>query len=216
MSTPTRGNLVVLTAPSGTGKSTAVARLLERVGGLVFSVSHTTRAPRPHERHGVDYFFVDEASFQQMTQEGRFLEWAVVHGHHSGTSAAVVDEHLSDGRDVLLDIDVQGASQVVKRRPEAVTIFLLPPSFDELKRRLVSRATESEESLRRRLQRARREVQHGRDFRYVVVNDTIEQTVDELCAIVLAERATTRCRKDVMERIVTTFVEKSGSEGGCH
>ncbi|MEW6367412.1 MAG: guanylate kinase [Acidobacteriota bacterium] len=211
MSVASSGNLVVLTAPSGTGKSTVVTRLLDRVGGLVFSVSHTTRAPRPNERDGVDYFFVDDGQFQQMVQEGRFLEWAHVHGHHYGTSAVFVDELVAAGRDVLLDIDVQGASQVMKRRPGAVTIFLLPPSFDELKRRLVTRATESEESIRRRLQRARREVQHGGDFRYVVVNDSVDQTADELSAIVLAERATTRRRKDVMDRIIATFVEKSGS-----
>ncbi len=202
------GNLIILTAPSGTGKSTLVHLLLERISNLVFSVSYTTRAPRTHEAHGRDYYFVDARKFAEMVDEGRFLEWAPVHGNNYGTCEELLNEHLEAGRDVLLDIDIHGANQVQRKRTDAVSIFLLPPTFEELKRRLEGRATETPGSIQCRLERARREVLHYEEFDYVVINEMTESSFDELRAIIGAERCRPDCRKDRIADIISTFVEK--------
>ncbi|MFM7718585.1 MAG: guanylate kinase [Actinomycetota bacterium] len=178
-----RGRLFVLAGPSGTGKGTVVRRVLERLPTVELSVSATTRAPRPGERDGVDYRFVSDAAFDDLVASGGLLEWAEIVGHRSGTPAAPVEEALAAGRDVLLEIDVQGAGWVRRRMPEAVLIFLAPPSLEELERRLRSRGTESEESIRRRIAAAEVELGERGRFDHVVVNDDLDRATAEVAAI---------------------------------
>ena len=166
-------------------------RLLERHPDIVLSVSATTRAPRPTERDGVDYVFVSDATFDRMVEEGELLEWAEIVGHRSGTPAGPVEDAMAAGRDVLLEIDVQGAGWVRRRRPDAVLIFLAPPSLEELERRLRSRGTEGEEALARRLARARDELAERGRFDHVVVNDDLDRAVAEVEAILGSARTPT-------------------------
>ncbi|MFM8998658.1 MAG: guanylate kinase [Actinomycetota bacterium] len=182
-----RGRLFVLAGPSGTGKGTIVRRALERVPGVSLSVSATTRAPRPGERDGVDYRFVSDAEFDRLIADGELLEWADIVGHRSGTPAGPVVEAIEDGHDVLLEIDVQGASWVRRRIPEAVLIFLAPPSLEELERRLRSRGTEDEASLRRRIATAEHELAERGRFDHVVVNDDLDRATAEVVAILEAD-----------------------------
>jgi len=182
-----RALLLVVSAPSGAGKTTLCRFLIERLG-FRFSVSHTTRPPRPGEVEGRDYYFVSREEFEDMISRGEFLEWAEVHGHLYGTSRAEVEGALARGEDLLLDIDVQGAASLRRTLPEAVFVFIAPPSLAELERRLRARGTESEEALRRRLSRAREEMTFAPWFDYVVVNDRVERAFEDLAAIVRAER----------------------------
>lgn len=178
-----RGHLVVIAGPSGTGKGTVVRRLLDTIPDLVLSVSVTTRKPRPAEVDGVDYRFVSDEEFDRLVAEERLLEWAEIVGHRSGTPKAPVEEVLASGRDVVLEIDVQGAGWVRRRSPEAVLIFLQPPSLEELERRLRSRGTETEEKLRVRLARAEVEMGERGNFDHVVVNDDVDRAAAEVAAI---------------------------------
>ena len=183
-----RGRLIVLAGPSGTGKGTVVRRLLERHPEIALSVSATTRAPRPTERDGVDYVFVSDAAFDRMIADDELLEWAEIVGHRSGTPARPVEAAMAAGRDVLLEIDVQGAGWVRRRRPDALLIFLAPPSLEELERRLRSRGTEGEEALARRLATARDELAERHRFDHVDVNDDLDRAVAEVEAILEASR----------------------------
>lgn len=185
-----RGMLLVLSGPSGVGKGTLAKELLEK-GGFSFSVSCTTRAPRPGEIEGVHYFFLTEEEFARRESENGFLETALVHGHHYGTPLAPAMEALAQGRDLLLDIDPQGGVQVMKRLPEAVSVFLLPPSWEELERRLRGRGTETEEDIVRRLKNAKGEIDYLPRYRYAVVNDDIDRAREDLFAIARAERLNT-------------------------
>ena len=179
-----RGLLVVVSAGSGAGKSTLCRKLLRRRRNMAFSISVTTRLPRPGEKDGKDYFFVTEAAFKAMRRRGELAEWANVHGHvFYGTPRAFLEERLAGGKDVLLDIDVQGALQVRRRFPEAVLIFISTPTFAELERRLRSRSSETEAQVRRRLADARRELKFRRFYDYNVVNDRIPQALKRLEAI---------------------------------
>lgn len=178
-----KGFLVVLSAPSGTGKTTLADLWLRKDKYLVRSVSCTTREPREGERHGKDYFFVSEEVFRRMRREGRFLEWAKVHGNFYGTPKTFVERHLRKGKDVLLVIDVQGAMKVKKQLPEAVLIFLLPPSRKELLRRLKKRATEDRASLTIRLADAQRELKIARVYDFRVVNDKKEKAIRQLIGL---------------------------------
>lgn len=192
---PGPGLLFVVSAPSGAGKSTLLARVMPALPGLGFSVSHTTRAPRPGEVSGRDYHFVGREEFvalRERTPSG-FLEWAEVHGNLYGTSRAEVEGLLAAGRDVVLDIDVQGARQLRGLLP-AVFIFIAPPSLEELSRRLRHRGTEAEETVRLRLANAREELQAAGEYDYLVVNETLDEAAAQLRAIVLAERC--RQRRD--------------------
>jgi guanylate kinase len=180
--------VVAICAPSGTGKTTVARALLRRSDDLLFSVSVTTRAPRPREREGVDYRFVDREEFERMIREGELLEWATVHDDLYGTPRANLEEAESGGKLLLLDIDVQGARQLAESKHETVTILLLPPSFDVLLKRLRSRASENDERLRRRLETARGELETIDFFDYVVVNDYVRETVRRVRAIMTAER----------------------------
>jgi guanylate kinase len=181
------GRLIVLAAPSGAGKTTLVHKLLEREARLKFSISYTTRPKREMEVHGEDYFFVSEGKFRAMRDHDAFLESAEVFDHWYGTSAAYVQSLIDDGRSVLLEIDWQGAQQVRERRPDAVCVFIMPPSRDELERRLRGRKTDAEEVILRRLRDALSDMTHWSEFDYVVINDNLDKAADELAAIVSAE-----------------------------
>jgi guanylate kinase len=178
-----RGTLLVLSAPSGAGKTTLVKALLARDPGLRFSISYTTRPPRPGETDGRDYCFVDRVRFQQMVAAGEFLEHAEVFGNCYGTSKAQVEALINAGHDVLLEIDWQGARQIRTNAPDCRTVFIMPPSVPELERRLRSRATDSEEVIRRRLGQALDDMSHWAEFDFVVVNEVLEDAVDGLVAI---------------------------------
>jgi len=184
-----RGKLFIVAAPSGAGKSTLVNALLEREPRISLSISHTTRAPRPGDVDGVQYHFVDRASFKAMVARGDFIEHADVFGNYYGTSRIAVEPILATGRDVLLEIDWQGAAQVRRAMPESVSIFILPPSRAELERRLRSRATDSEATIEKRLAASREEITHAHEFNCIVVNDRFEDAVATLQAIVEAARA---------------------------
>ncbi|MGB9073411.1 MAG: guanylate kinase [Terriglobales bacterium] len=179
----------IVSAPSGSGKSTLVNELLKVAKHLDFSISYTTRAPRGSEQNGKEYFFVTKEEFEAMIAADEFLEHANVFGNYYGTARRFLHDAEAKGNDLLLDIDVQGAEQIKKKLPEAVSIFILPPDRDKLEWRLRHRGLDSEGVIRRRLDTARREIENYSKYEYILVNDRIEQSTDELRAIVLAERA---------------------------
>ena len=179
-----RGKLFVIAAPSGAGKTSLVKALMEREPSLEFSISCTTRKRREKEVHGEDYYFVDQGEFRRMVEAGEFLEHAQVFDNRYGTPRAPVEQALASGRNLLLEIDWQGAQQVRSAMREAISIFILPPSRTELERRLRGRGTDSEDVIQRRLRDAVGDMQHWRDFEYVVVNDDFDRAVDELQKIV--------------------------------
>ncbi len=187
---PASGCLFVLAAPSGGGKTSLVRALLEREGGIRLSVSYTTRDPRPGETDGVDYHFVDEAKFMELKAAGEFLEFAHVHGNWYATSAVWLREEVQQGHDMLLEIDWQGARQVRQLMPEAVHIFILPPSLASLKERLEKRGQDAPDVINRRLEAAREEMRHCGDFDYVIMNQDFARAVDDLSVIVRAARLT--------------------------
>jgi len=203
-----RGQLFVVSAPSGTGKTTVVERLVQLVPDLALSRSYTSRPARAGETNGVDYNFVTRSRFKEMVAAGEFLEWADVFGNLYGTCATDTEQRLAQGHDVVLVIDVQGARQVRQRCQGIVGIFVMPPSFDVLERRLRGRSKDSEEAMQRRLQTARNEVASFNEYEYVIVNDELEACVDRLRAIVLAERARLNAVQAEAERIVETFGER--------
>jgi len=178
----------IISAPSGSGKSTLVSELRTRVGGLKFSVSYTTRAPRGSEQNGREYFFVPRAAFEDMMARDEFLEHAEVFGNYYGTARRFLREAQDTGDDLLLDIDVQGAAQIKKKIPEAASVFVLPPNRHTLEWRLRHRGEDSEQVIRRRLDTARREIENYDKYDYILVNDRLEPSVDRLKAIVLSER----------------------------
>lgn len=182
------GNLFIVAAPSGAGKTTLVSLLLENDPQIRVSISHTTRAPRPGEENGREYHFIDVPAFLEKVQHGEFLEWAEVHGNYYGTSKKWIESEMSSGRDVLLEIDWQGAQQVRKSFPKAIGIFVLPPSMDVLKTRLSGRGTDSAEVIARRIAAAHDEMRHVDEFDYVIINDGLQQAAGDLQAIVRAAR----------------------------
>jgi len=198
-----RGMLVVISSPSGAGKTT-LARMLAEAQKLVFSVSYTTRAPRPGERDSVDYKFVSEDEFAQMIERQEFAEWAVVHGNRYGTAIHAVNRALEDGTDYLFDIDWQGGQQIRRQWPdESVLIFILPPSIAELERRLRRRATDSADAIARRLATAKRELQHYGEYDYLVVNDNLDRAYQQLNAIVEATRCSRIRGAHMAEELLT-------------
>ena len=186
METP--GNLFVVAAPSGAGKSSLVKALLELDSHLSVSVSHTTRKPRGQEQNGREYWFVDEPEFRSMIERGDFFEWAQVHGNLYGTSRKAIEERVAQGADVVLEIDFQGAIQVKRIFPNAVLIFILPPSWEELRSRLERRAEDSADTIELRLQNAAHEMAHAKEFDFVIINELFERALFDLKAIVHAQR----------------------------
>ena len=182
------GNLFAVAAPSGTGKSSLVKALLELDSHLVVSISHTTRPPRGQEQDGREYHFVDEATFRRMVAAGDFVEWAEVHGNLYGTSRGAIEDRITGGHDVVLEIDWQGAMQIKRLFPNAVLIFLLPPSWDELLQRLQRRGEDATDVIARRMAEARREVAQARHFDFVIINALFETALFDLKAIVHSQR----------------------------
>lgn len=174
------GTLFVVSAPSGAGKTTLCNEIRKRFPDLAYSVSHTTRPPRPGEKNGVDYYFISRDEFQQRIRENKWAEWAEVHGNYYGTSLKTIEAVVCQGRNLLLDIDVQGAEQMRSSFPGAVTIFIMPPSFDVLKKRLKDRGTDSDDVIARRLDNARWEMEQNALYDHVIVNDNLETAVNEM------------------------------------
>lgn len=196
---PHTGNVFVISAPSGTGKSTLTSRLVKNMEGLIFSISTTTRQAREGEVEGKDYFFVDHDAFDRTVAEGGFLEWVEVYGNRYGTGRDWILGMLAEGVDVLLDIETQGALNVQERMPDAIMIFLLPPSAKELERRLRSRGKDSEEQIELRLNYARHELEHFPQYDHLIVNDDLEEAYRQLESVVLAARSR-RCRMEATAR----------------
>ena len=188
-----RGNLFIISAPSGTGKTTILKKIIAIVSGVAFSVSHTTRQPRSGEQEGVDYFFVDRTSFEAMRAKALFLEWAEVHGNLYGTSSKVIQELAEQGQDIILDIDVQGALQLQEKLGgEGVFVFIAPPSLQELEKRLAGRRTDSTNAVATRLANAQMELRSLENYDYVIVNEKVDQAIEVLRAVIIAERSRKR------------------------
>lgn len=196
-----RGQLIVLSGPSGAGKSTVIAELLSERDDIYFSVSFTTRQPRVGEADGVNYHFVSEETFEEMIARDEFLEYARYVDHYYGTSLKIIEEKLAAGIDVLLDIEVQGAAKVREKCPDAVLIFIFPPSFEELSRRLHGRNTDSEEVIEGRLKQARIECREIPNYDYLVVNDTVSAAAAEIMAILTAEGCRSKYHLDLLEGV---------------
>ena len=201
MKKKTRGQLIVLSGPSGVGKSTVISELLSERQDIYFSVSFTTRQPRVGEADGVNYHFVDRATFERMIADEELLEYAEYVHNYYGTSLKVIREKLDAGIDVLLDIEVQGAAKVRAKCPDAVFIFIVPPSFEELSRRLHRRATDQEEVIQGRLRKAKEEYQEIPNYDYLVVNDKVSDAAAEIIAILTAEDCRTRNRMNFVEGV---------------
>ncbi|HJQ69615.1 MAG TPA: guanylate kinase [Blastocatellia bacterium] len=202
---PWRGTLIVVSAPSGAGKSSLVEGALKRLDRLKYSVSYTTRKARGEERDGVEYYFIGEEEFLAMRERGEFLESAEVHGYLYGTQRATIERILAEGSDVILDLDVQGAAQIVRQMPEAVTVFVLPPSREILESRLRMRNLNDPEDLELRLKNASREVSEYRNFKYVIVNDDLERATRELEAVIIAERHLLGRQQQLVKPIIDSF-----------
>lgn len=186
-----RGNLFVVSAPSGAGKTTLCRKLVEELPGIEHVVSYTTRAPRQGETGGIDYTFISEDEFQRMVDEGEFLEWAFVHGNRYGTSRARLEDTLEAGRDVIIDIDTEGAGQIRESSVKGVYIFILPPSMKVLRERLLGRMSDSKEESARRLRRAAQEIKEYYRYDYVILNDDFDEALRRLYAVVFSRRALT-------------------------
>lgn len=199
------GNLFIVSGPSGSGKTSLCQIARRDLEGLRFSVSFTTRKPRENEVEGVDYYFVSEERFQQMERGSEFLEWAKVYGNFYGTGKRFVQETLAQGRDVLLDIDVQGAHQVKQHMPEAIAALVFPPGYELLRQRLERRALDRKEVIEDRLEIARGELASYENYDYVILNDHLETAAQELKSIIIATRCRTERRSATAERVLATF-----------
>ncbi len=207
-----RGHLFVLSAPSGAGKSTLIDRAIREIPNMWHSISATTRQPRDYEKEGVHYYFIEREAFQEKIEKDSFLEWAQVHGEFYGTPAAGVDNCLAEGKDVIMDLDVQGAIQTMQRRPEAITVFIMPPSIEVLRKRIEGRKSESEESLKLRLLNAQKEMDQRGRYEHLIVNDVFDDAYRELVAIIENTRKSggENTRKPGGEN-----TRKSGGEGSA-
>jgi guanylate kinase len=200
-----KGNLIIITSPSGGGKGTLIKAVLETVPHIGYSVSYTTRSARSGEENGKDYFFVSAEEFERLKSEDEFLEWATVHGNFYGTSKSQVENITAAGYDVILEIDVQGAKAVLERMPKAVSIFIMPPSFEVLRARLTARNTESQADLEVRLRNSFVEIRDYESFQYVVINEQRDQAAAELQTIVLSERCRTNRQTEAISAILSNF-----------
>lgn len=199
--------LFVISGPSGCGKSTLVGRILDGLDNVEFSVSYTTREKRETEKEGKDYFFISQDEFKKLIKEDKLAEWALVHGNYYGTSKREL-EKKSGGADLLLDIDVQGALQIKEKLKKVVFVFVLPPLFPELKKRLEQRGQEDEESINRRLEVAKREIRQYYQFDYIIINDRLDKAAEELKAVILNQRCRTEIRKKEIMPILRSFSEE--------
>ena len=196
-----KGLLVLVSGPSGTGKGTVCNLLREKHPELAYSISATTRQPRPGEVDGVNYYFYDKAKFEAMIEAGELLEWANVYGNYYGTPKQAVLDRLEAGEDILLEIDTQGALNVMEAMPEGLYVFLLPPSLEELEKRLRGRGTVTEDSIARRLGAAKEEIGRAVKYRYVVVNDTVEKAEETIANIIAAEHNRTDLNEDLLKAL---------------
>jgi guanylate kinase len=178
------GHLFIISAPSGAGKTTLAKAVLERYRDMLYSVSYTTRNPRAVEQDGVDYHFISKQDFERGIKEGQWAEWARVYGNYYGTSGKFIDNGLASGRDILLDIDTQGTIQILKKYPESVTVFILPPSMKALKKRLEMRGTDSRQVIEKRLIYAKEEIAQKDLYRHIIVNDNLSKAIEELSAVI--------------------------------
>lgn len=199
------GNLIIVSGPSGAGKSVLVAGVLQAIPGLRFSVSYTTRAPRGNERHGVEYYFVDRGQFDGLIQSGELLEWAQVYGHYYGTSRKFVDGVLQADNDLVLDVDVQGARAIREIRPESIAIFIMPPSYQVLRERLEQRKLDKEYVIEQRLKIACEEISHYRNYDFLIINEELGKSIEQLKAIIVASRCRSIARAEMAKAIVATF-----------
>ena len=200
-----KGNLFIITSPSGGGKGTLIRRVLPTVENLSYSVSYTTRNSRDGEIHGEHYFFVSIDEFKSLIEQKEFLEYAEVHGNYYGTSKTQVERETSIGRDIILEIDVQGADSIREKASDAVGIFILPPSFEVLRERLIARQSESDEELKLRLKNARDEVREYTKFDYVIINDEVTKAVTDLQSVIYGERCRRTRQTEAVEKILDTF-----------
>jgi len=200
-------NLVfIITGPSGVGKSTIIKLLLNSLPDVHFSVSYTTRPPRPNEENGVDYYFVSQDEFESMIKKDKFIEWAEVHGFLYGTSYSEIEKAFTEGKDLILDVDIQGAGAIKRKITDAVTVFVLPPSWEALKERLSLREN-NKEVVEKRLKRAKEELKEWKNFDYVIINDNLKRAVTELSSIILAERSKRKRREETIKEILSEIEE---------
>ena len=203
------GTLFVVAAPSGAGKTSLVRGVVESVENIQVSVSHTTRAPRPDDQDGVDYFYISDDIFSKMVSDQLFLEHAEVFGNHYGTSKRTVMDSLSQGVDVILEIDWQGGRQIRQIFPDSVSIYILPPSLDELQARLFARNQDSAEVIALRMSEARHEMSHYHEFDYVIFNDDFDRSLQEFCSIVIANRHKTRIQEKNHKKLLAELTQSS-------
>lgn len=204
--TTTRGTLFVVSSPSGGGKGTIIRHVLDVVPNLSYSVSYTTRAPRLNEVDGREYFFVSRETFEEMIAAGEFLEWACVHGNYYGTAKNRVLEETAAGADIILEVDVQGAASVRQLLMDSVSIFILPPSYEVLKRRLIDRGTDSPQELEVRLRNAPDELRQYSSFDYVIINDQVAAAAGQLASIIHAERARCMRQEGLVREVIKNFI----------
>jgi len=195
------GQLFVISAPSGAGKSTILMVVTKRITGLGYSISHTTRKPRGDERNGVDYHFVDDETFTEMIDEDAFVEWARVYDNFYGTSSSGLQDLTASGLDVLMDVDIQGGRNIKDRFPDSVLIFLLPPSLEELERRLRERGTDNEPVIRARMEKAADDIKNCQWYDYIIVNDKLEKAIDETQSIIISKRCVTARQLSEVKRL---------------
>ena len=197
-----KGQIFVITAPSGTGKTTIIKNILEKDAGEIgYSISHTTRKPRKGESHGLHYYFVDRENFERMIEAHEFVEWAVVYDHLYGTSISSINRELSSGKDLLMDVDIQGSQEIKRQFPDSLSIFILPPSLDILKERLQKRSPNNKMNMGLRLKKAGEEIQRCRDYDFIIINDDLKKAIKEIEAIIVAQRANKNRRFPLIQKI---------------